>query len=233
MSVVWEKIKSFRDWFSFAFSIITSLGVGKMAKAFLISLTQIPSAWVEAIWWFVAAGVFALLIFITKKRKLRVGKQNMSSKEQLAINFDPDDFFKRTYKGIVSPDIEKILNGILKAKYQQPHEREEFLVKFIATVLPVANYELIWSQIYRSQVLFLQELNRKQPTLDQAKEFYEAAKARYPETYNSYSFDQWLGWIRNQNLVIQSGMEIFITIPGKDFLMYLVNVGRHSEDKLF
>ncbi len=55
---------------------------------------------------------------------------------------------------------------------------------------------------------------------------YEDAKTNYPSWYQDYSFEQWLGFLRSFNLVTQKDSRYFITVAGREFLKYLIAVGK-------
>jgi len=77
--------------------------------------------------------------------------------------------------------------------------------------------------------MFLLEVNRKNGIvpLDVAKNFYEQAVATYGDEYKDRSFEQWLLYLINQELIIRHPSEMVeITIKGNDFLKYLLHWGR-------
>ena len=56
--------------------------------------------------------------------------------------------------------------------------------------------------------------------------FYTLAATQYPEAYNGYSFEAWLGFLRDQLLVREDGGRLRITVRGREFLTYLTRMGR-------
>lgn len=119
------------------------------------------------------------------------------------------------------------MRQIVETKYREPKEREDFLLKFIGIGAFVAIYDLAWAYTLKSQILLLEELNRRALSLDEAKEFYNNAAQQSPTEYSTYSFDQWLAWLRTQVFILQQGTMVGITERGKDFLKYAVHYG-HS-----
>jgi hypothetical protein len=67
------------------------------------------------------------------------------------------------------------------------------------------------------------------PVLD-TKPYYDEAARDYPQIYANYSFDQWLGFVQEQQLVIRHPSDMLeITHKGKDFLKYSIHWGRYPE----
>jgi hypothetical protein len=147
-------------------------------------------------------------------------------------NFNAANYFRLAYH---SPLTEEAENNIRKvAADYQPNDREGFYAKLIGVGLIAYVYDLIWFGIFRSQLLALLELNRRNGMLPLAeiRAFYNQAAATYPEGYAGYSFDQWLSFMSNWLLVIvyPSNM-VEITIRAKDFLKYLLHNGREPHQR--
>jgi hypothetical protein len=56
--------------------------------------------------------------------------------------------------------------------------------------------------------------------------FYEVAKVEYPNFYENYPFDRWLGFLRAFNLVLERDATVLITVAGREFLKYLIATGK-------
>jgi hypothetical protein len=64
-------------------------------------------------------------------------------------------------------------------------------------------------------------------TLASAQKYYDDAVAQYPEVYKTYTFPQWIGYMKGQQLLIEHPSKMLeITVRGKDFLKYLTHWGR-------
>ena len=61
--------------------------------------------------------------------------------------------------------------------------------------------------------------------MDFLKPFYDTAMKEYPSVYEKYSFDAWLRFLEGQILVIRKGDIVEITMEGREFLKYLVDMG--------
>jgi hypothetical protein len=202
-------------------------------------LRLIPHFPVWAVW-----GILFLLsaeafVWVAKSQR-RVGQgaalsQTESSRVSLVTstaNFDAVTFFRLAYH---SPLTEEAEANIRKAAADnQPSDKEGFYAKFIGVGLIAYIYDMIWSSIFKSQLLALLELNRKNGHLPLAdiKSFYNQAAASRPEYYVRYTFDQWLSYMKSQLLLIvyPSNM-VEITLRGKDFLKYLLHNGREPDQR--
>ena len=80
----------------------------------------------------------------------------------------------------------------------------------------------------------LMEINRRVMPIAEVKVFYDKAAAEYAGTYVNYSFEQWMGFMKSQTLIIwhPTGM-VEITVQGRDFLRYLTHWGRYADDRKF
>jgi len=78
----------------------------------------------------------------------------------------------------------------------------------------------------------LMELNRRNgimPVSD-ARPFYEQGVKDFPDMYLNYTFDQWLEFLKQNDLLIRHPSDILeITIRGKDFLKYLTHWGCYPD----
>jgi hypothetical protein len=145
-------------------------------------------------------------------------------------NFDATEYFKTSYISTLKPELEN--NIRMAAAQNQPNDREAFYVKLITTGLPGFIYDSVWAYILRSQLLLLQELNRKALLVNDAKSFYDKAAIQNPVVYAKFPFDPWLSFLRANFLLLQHPNGIVeISERGRDFLKYLVHCGRSADDK--
>ena len=77
--------------------------------------------------------------------------------------------------------------------------------------------------IFGSQIAALEFLNshHKVPR-DSLRPFYAAAANRHPDFYQNYSYDQWLGFLESQVLILYDADLIGVTVRGQEFLQHLV-----------
>jgi hypothetical protein len=141
-------------------------------------------------------------------------------------------FFRESYSGQLQTEVEGNIRVMIQSR--PPNERDEFVVKFIATGLINVVYERIWLTIFRSQLLALTELNRRLLRLEQLQPYYNSAAQGSPDLYANYSFPQWLNYMRSQVLILEHPGQTFeITVRGKDFLKYMVHCGYTPENRRY
>jgi hypothetical protein len=167
-----------------------------------------------------------------QQKSLLQDKNTVSSLVAPKLNFDATNFFRQAYYSPLQAEVETNIRAA--AAENQPNDREGFFVKFIGVGLISYTYDMIWTSIYRSQLLMLLELNRKQGLLPLAevKTYYAKAALEYPTFYGNYSFDEWMAFMKSNGLVLRHPSDMVeITLRGKDFLRYLVHWGRYQDQR--
>jgi hypothetical protein len=105
-------------------------------------------------------------------------------------------------------------------------EKVRVLERYTAAAVVIANFERINGLIYGSQLGILSYLNsRASATRDQIRPYYEEAAKQHPFLYAPYSFDDYMGFLIGQGLILQQGDSFLITVKGRAFLSYLVSAG--------
>jgi len=103
-----------------------------------------------------------------------------------------------------------------------------WLIRMVAVLRLARGHEIEYRLILGSQLGLLVQANSvTPPTMSQARQVYEAAKAANPELYRTFPFETWIHWPVSAGLlrVDTSGPEqlLRITPIGQDFLHYLVD----------
>ncbi len=137
--------------------------------------------------------------------------------------------FYHTYDNALLHETEANMKAISDVKPQG--EREQFFLRFIATGILSYVFDTIWYTIYASQIKALQTLNAKPLKREEVRPFYSDAVASSPSTYKNYSFDQWIGFLREQGLITEQVDMVGITQRGREFLKYLIHQGRPMHTK--
>lgn len=138
-----------------------------------------------------------------------------------------------------SPETIQLLDDIIKketnysATESSIIQADKFL-KYSQALLLQMKYDNIYSIIYGSQLKLLLKLNSEiTSTKTELISFFTKAKNEHPERYSNYSYEAYLNYLHNVNLIIEKDNEdISITIYGKDFIKYIVNRG-YELDKRF
>jgi hypothetical protein len=113
------------------------------------------------------------------------------------------------------------------------NERLEIVKKFLAATQIVGWFENTYRIIFGSQLNALQRLNSSTPTglsKEQLKPFYDIAVTISPEYYENYTFENWLQFLASSLLITTAGPNIAITVRGREFLKYMVEMG-HTLNK--
>jgi hypothetical protein len=121
---------------------------------------------------------------------------------------------------IIRAELDKL--GIIDTQ-----ERADLLVKHLAVTQLWLRAEIIYRTIFGSQIQLLKSLNtRPGSTTIELLEFYEQAKTNFPKLYETYSFGQYLQYVRNQGLISEDAPEHYIiTVAGREFLKWMTDRG--------
>lgn len=142
------------------------------------------------------------------------------------ITFEAKQFFALSYYSPITAEVEKNIKII--AQQNSPNDKEAFYARFIGIGLVAYQHDATWYMIYGSQLAALEELNSRGliPIAD-LKKHYDKAVIDYPKTYSNYSFDQWLGFMRDRMIIATYPTQMVeLSFGGKDFWKYIAHVGR-------
>lgn len=194
-------------------------------------------------WWFSVA-VFLIsslalgVVMLVARTRNQVTQADIVQTERAASlttpssTFNATEYFRTAYYSPLQDEIRK--NICAAANATQPNDREGFFLKVISIGVMGYLYDTTWFTIYRSQLLFLLELNHKNGLLPLriAQTYYDKAVLDHPVAYEKYSFDQWLNYMKVQLLILMHPSDMIeITVRGKDFLKYLVHWGRTPDQR--
>lgn len=191
----------------------------------------------------IAAGV----LWITRGRKIAEAipapTQLQQATNQLTTNpvvpapaspIDVKAFFLHGYAGQLQAETEKNVRAMIQS--QPAHERDDFIVRFIATGIVSVMHEEIWNTIYKSQILALQDMNRKNIVVrrEELEVFYDVAALEYSEEYATRPIARWRGYMEGMGLILPHPGDTFeITVRGKDFLKYMVHCSYTADDRKY
>lgn len=148
-----------------------------------------------------------------------------------SVEFDAKKFFALAYYSPITAEIEKNIQTI--AQQNSPNDKEAFYARFIGVGVVAYQHDLTWFTIYGSQLSALLYLSsRGVVPVGDLKQFYDKATVDYPKAYTNYSFDQWTNYMRGRMiLAVYPSQMCEISFNGKDFLKYLMHVGRDAHSK--
>jgi hypothetical protein len=210
--------------------------IGEGTQSFSPSITGI------AVSLFIAVGLIVTAAVLNLIARRNPSTQGTTTPTQMVASaairpavpspIDARAFFHDSYTGQVQKEVEQNIRAMIEGQPQG--EREEFCVRFIATGLINVIYDKIWTLIFRSQLLALEELNQKNTILrrEEIKPFYDAAVLTNSIFYANYSFEEWYAFMKGQGLVLdRPGDTVEITVRGKDFLKFMVHFGYTTNSK--
>jgi hypothetical protein len=148
-----------------------------------------------------------------------------------SLDFDAKKFFALAYYSPVTAEVEKNIKII--AQQNSPNDREAFYARFIGVGLIAYQHDMTWFTIFGSQLRALEEMNSRGliPVTD-LKKHYDKAVADYPKTFENYSFDQWLEFMKSRVVIaVYPSQMVELSWGGKDFLKYLAHMGWNTKDK--
>lgn len=127
--------------------------------------------------------------------------------------------------------VERLLIDNLEKQNILEKDKVEYLIRHLAETRLVTHFFRLYTYILGSQIDGLRRLNeRKKVSIEEAKEFFEEIKSRNPALYQNFSFEQWLRYLANNNLIRVDSSLVEITDAGRDFLLFLT-IERLPENK--
>ena len=146
------------------------------------------------------------------------------------VDFKFDDYFRIAHVSQLTEQTSKDIK--ILAEQQHPNDTEETLARFIGIGFWGYMHEVTWPYIFRSQILSLTELNARGGRLPLAaiRAHFDKATIDFPETYKTYTFDQWINFMLTHSLFItHPGDIVEITVRGRDFLVFMAHWGWNPE----
>ncbi len=164
------------------------------------------------------------------RRVTRTGLEADAPLQDAKSNFESstiEGLLRRFDNSLLNPREEQIRKEFEKQS-EREQEREKLLFRVLATTSLVQQFDRTYFWIWGSQIAVLQFLNSL-GTIGSDQEvtrlWYDQAKARDPEVYESYSFDKWLAFLENHHLVRRTAITVAITLEGREFLKFLADQG--------
>lgn len=184
-------------------------------------------------------GLVAIFVFRQPMTRLldrtrRIGKAGLEAGEQpkelsQPVGASASEELRRLFDNALLVQREEMIRAELgRLSFKDSTDRETFLVRVLAAASIVQSFEQIYGGIWGSQLTALQFLNSADLTgVDPVfvRPWYDQAVAWHPEMYESYTFDQWLGFLRSQALIVNTATGIAISLEGREFLKYLLHQG--------
>lgn len=243
MQGIGEKIWKWVERVKLVFDVVLAILGERLVRKLLSYIPQISKDWASIIALASAALILFELIKLQERRAIRQAPvqaetaQISSSAPTTTFpalsslipglpkpTFDAEAFFKASYFSPLTAEAQK--NVQIMANEKQPEDPANFLARFIGVGLVSYLHQHAWFTIFKSQILLLQDLNRRNVPIADAKGYYDKAVLERPSFYTGYSFEQWILYMTQEQLVLRHPSDMLeITFKGKDFLKYLTHWG--------
>lgn len=197
----------------------------------------------DAIWWPLAVVILVIVFFIMFRpaisgllaRTTHVGKDGLQASPtgQTQERNSVEQIMEQFHSPLVA-EWEEAITKDLDVRKVPEAERARVLRRALAANIVMRDFDMLNSQIFRSQHTLLEILNVFTGPFDAAmvEPLYAAAFAEAPQIYENYPIDRWLGWLQANTLARQEHGGWFITVKGREFLKYLIANGRRVLNNL-
>jgi hypothetical protein len=142
---------------------------------------------------------------------------------------DPLAEFLGTYDNPLLKQQEVVITADLTQRgLNDPQAAQRALVRSLAGTQILLAFEKIQGGIWASQVTLLTYLNSRTAPINlaEARTFYDAAAKQYPEMYEHYPFENWVGYLTSYTLVELQGDRVAISRVGREFLKWRLEEGK-------
>jgi hypothetical protein len=169
-------------------------------------------------------------VAIQREPKVETGLKSNEAEERL----------KMVKRAVIPPSVQQreewIRADLKKMNLDETRcETVDLLIQHLALMQATASAERIYRTIFGSQIALLKVLNTHVVTPRAGAEVvYEVAKSKFPELYNTYSFQQWLNYLISNGLITATTEpeQFSITVDGREFLKWMTDAAV-MEDKPF
>jgi len=191
-------------------------------------------------WMALAVVVIFVIFFLIFRKKIlelldrvkSISKDGValdSKQQETKSEIDPQkeaEKLMRQFDSALIRETEDIMKEELNRKNLLGTEGIPVLTRYVAALSIAYSFSETYRIIYGSQLNLLDYLNTQNPQPAAAlRGFYNSAASQYPIYYTAYTFEQWLGFLRDRLLIREDGSLIGITVRGREFLTYLTTAG--------
>lgn len=195
-----------------------------------------PFAWPAAVVILGLAGMLIfrrpLLGFFSRTTSLAVwkGKVEVSAAPQVTAQSEGNEELMKAFDNALLVVDEQAINADLEKRGLAGRITAiPVLVRHLAAARIALHFERAYSIVWGSQLAILQHVNTLGETgasMESLKPFYLQAAATYPQIYQKYAFEAYMGFLASQMLVEIKKDHAFITLVGREFLRWLIGEGR-------
>jgi hypothetical protein len=192
---------------------------------------------------FSAWPVATVILGVVLKQPLEklLGRLNSAKHKDTEFGFTPEaqnnpkldksssiaDAIPQDSLGLIAEQEAIIYKALDDLEIKSAEDKVKVLAKHHANLQIQSAYNVINSTIYNSQLLLLQALNTLVSPVELSffNSYYNGAKKSHPEFYESYSFEDWLNYMKNRGIINTKDEKYFITVLGRGFLTALTEAG--------
>lgn len=199
---------------------------------------EAPFDWIQLIdtlkWPFLI--IICLLIFrrplvdlINRITKVGYGSKSFEANQQTTASEKKSEEISQIDRvvGLFRPETiemfrEAVSNEAEVSRLKTPDEKIERLTNYGCLLYIMRHFDNVYNNIFGSQIRILEYLNsHSKQTPDSIRFFYENAIKSHLKFYENYSYEEYLNFLIDFNLIRKDGEILNITILGIDFLKYL------------
>lgn len=142
---------------------------------------------------------------------------------------DPLEEFLGTYDNQLLRHNESVIEEELKQRgLTEAAASRKALLRSLAGTQILLYFERVQGLVLASHLSAAAYLNSQTDSVPGAelRPFYDDARERYPTLYQNYTFEQWVAFLKSWMLVDETAAGFVITMGGREFLKWRVEVGR-------
>lgn len=150
------------------------------------------------------------------------GYQQLPSVDSSIVDAMPQDSL-----GLVKEAEDRIIQTLEGLELKTDTEKLKVLLKHHADLHLRNMFSEINHLIYGSQLALLQALNVQANKVEKEflESFFEGAKKQFPDFYQSYTFENYLNFLKATGLINTENGKYFITVLGRGFLRFITENG--------
>lgn len=161
-------------------------------------------------------------------------RQETSEKSLLTQNQTdkPNETIEKALGLFSRPTIEKAKSIVETetriSELTDTNSKVETLMKYSEALYLILTFDRLYNHIFGSQLYILNFVNTSSTqTKNDLKIFYDGAKERYPDLFETYSYDEYFDYLlAHELLLINKDNTCAITWLGRDFLKYLIETAK-------
>lgn len=124
----------------------------------------------------------------------------------------------------LDPTVQSMRDNILKEIGPDKESQNDALVHVAAAFSVQLGHERAYRLIFGSQLSALAQMNGAAgASKESVKAIYDQAVATFPDFYKGFSFEAWIGFLKNSQFVNENAESYSLSPYGRGFLKYIVD----------